>query len=371
MTLFANVTRPEVKSESQLLSVRDLRIEFNSRAGWIPVVEDAAIELSAGGTHALVGESGSGKTVTALSLLGLLPQPHGRVANGEILFEGRDLTQLSESQMRPLRGREIAMIFQEPMTSLNPAFTVGDQIAESVRLHLGYSRKAAWERAVEMVDLVGIPGARRRVKEYPHSFSGGMRQRVMIAMAIACEPKLLIADEPTTALDVTVQAGILQLLRKIQEQLGMAILLVTHDLGVVADFCDQVTVMYAGEAIEVASTSELFASPAHPYTAGLLMALPQRVLPGQELQAIPGVVPRPDQMPSGCRFRLRCPYMLEGLCDGTHPELMSLGGTQSTRCIRVNNGELGELVQPLPPQIGRPAPEPAHDRVPRDSEMQR
>ncbi|MGN7133839.1 ABC transporter ATP-binding protein [Rhodococcoides corynebacterioides] len=347
MTLLDDAPRSLGTGDS-LLAIDGLRVEFRTEAGWTPVVTDAHLDLAPGGTRALVGESGSGKTVTALSVLGLLPKHNSRVAAGTIEFAGDDLLGKSERQMQRIRGREIAMIFQEPMTSLNPVFTVGEQIAETVRIHRGTTRKRAWARAVEVLDLVGIPAAARRAKDYPHSFSGGMRQRAMIAMSIACEPKLLIADEPTTALDVTVQAGILALLRRLRSELGTAVLLVTHDLGVVADFCDDVTVMYAGEPVETGPVEPLFANPLHPYTSGLLASLPQRIAPGDDLVAIPGMVPRPEQMPVGCRFAPRCTHARAGVCDGDHPPLVPMGGDRSTRCVRVVGGELTNLLPPLP-----------------------
>mgnify|MGYP003457356802 FL=1 len=350
MTTVLPETATAQTTTGDLLSIRDLNIEFSSRGNWTRVVTDASLDLKAGGSLALVGESGSGKTVTSLSILQLLPKPNSRVSNGTINFNGTDLLTLPEQRMRQIRGGEISMIFQEPMTSLNPVFTVGDQIAETVRQHRGVSRKQAWARAVEVLDLVGIPAAARRAKDYPHSFSGGMRQRAMIAMAISCEPKLLLADEPTTALDVTVQASILQLLRRLQSELGMAVLLVTHDLGVVADFCDDVTVMYAGEPVEVTSVENLFERPAHPYSAGLLRSLPQRTPPGAELTSIRGMVPQPDQLPPGCRFAPRCDFAVAGLCDSIHPDIARLDAEQLTRCIRVANGELtsADLIGELP-----------------------
>ncbi|HQE45903.1 MAG: ABC transporter ATP-binding protein [Microbacteriaceae bacterium] len=354
MTITVPETTSAQRSGSELLSIRDLNIEFFARGKWTRVVSDAALDLKPGGSLALVGESGSGKTVTSLSILQLLPKNISRVTNGSINFDGRDLLKLSEAQMRDVRGGEIGMIFQEPMTSLNPVFTVGDQIAETVRRHRKVSRKEAWARAVEVLDLVGIPAAARRAKDYPHSFSGGMRQRAMIAMAISCEPKLLLADEPTTALDVTVQASVLQLLRQLQDDLGTAVLLVTHDLGVVADFCDDVTVMYAGEPVEVAPVDDLFGRPSHPYSAGLLRSLPQRTPPGEELTAIPGMVPQPDQLPPGCRFAPRCDFALAGVCDVEHPELVQLQGGQLSRCIRIANGDLTAAQLVAAPQ-GTPA----------------
>ncbi len=341
-----------------LLTVDDLRVEFAGESGWVPVVDGGRLAMQPGETRALVGESGSGKTITALSIMGLVPRPQGRVAAGQILFQGRDLRSLRQREMQEIRGRQIAMIFQEPMTSLNPAYSVGDQIAETVRRHLGLSRKDAWRRAVEMLELVGIPAAGRRAKEYPHVFSGGMRQRVMIAMAISCNPKLLIADEPTTALDVTVQAAILELLRRLRDELGMAVLLVTHDLGVVADFCEEVTVMYAGQSIEDAPTESLFERPRHPYTAGLLSAMPQSSLLGRDLVVIPGVVPRPDRMPPGCRFHPRCPHAAEGVCDTGEIDLLEVDRGRLTRCARVQRGELADSGEGVGASDGQLVDEP-------------
>jgi peptide/nickel transport system ATP-binding protein len=268
-----------------------------------------------------------------MSLMRLIPEPPGKIA-GSIRFEGKDLLQLSEREMRTIRGNDISMIFQEPMTSLNPAFTVGNQIAESVRLHRDVSRRAAWKRAIEMLDLVGIPDAHRRVRDYPHAFSGGMRQRAMIAMALACEPKLLIADEPTTALDVTIQAQVLDLMRSLQQSMGMAMLFVTHDLGVVADICDRVVVMYAGQVVEQAPVLDLFAHPGHPYTEALLASMPQAVALASRLHVIPGEVPSPDRLPSGCRFNPRCEYVVDRCVDTEVPLTPVLTGTGSVRCLR-------------------------------------
>lgn len=327
--------QPTRRDSGPLLDVQGLSIEFNTaKRGWVRVVRDASLTIAPGTARALVGESGSGKTVTSLSILGLLPKAQSRVATGSVMFAGRDLTKLSERGLRKVRGGDISMIFQEPMTSLNPAYTIGDQIAETVRQHRPVSRREAWARAVEVLDLVGIPAAARRARDYPHSFSGGMRQRASIAMAIACNPKLLIADEPTTALDVTVQAAILELLRNLQSELGMAVLLVTHDLGVVADFCQDVTVMYAGEAVETGDASSLFAHPRHPYTRGLIDSLPQQAGPGEDLVSIPGVVPLPWDMPQGCAFAPRCGHFLDGTCNQEHPPLATLPGGQQSRCLR-------------------------------------
>ena len=267
--------------------------------------------LDAGRTLGIVGESGCGKSVTALSIMGLVPQPPGRIAGGEILFEGRDLLKLTAAQMRELRGDRISMIFQEPMSSLNPAFTVGDQIAEVLLRHRKYSKRKAKDRAVEMLRRMRIPEPERRYDDYPHRLSGGMRQRAMIAMALACEPKLLIADEPTTALDVTIQAQILDLMRTLREETGTAIILITHDLGVIAELADDVAVMYAGRIVEHASVARLFAEPQHPYTIGLLGSIPRLHLEQDRLAAIEGQVPGPVRHAAGCRFAPRCPFAVE------------------------------------------------------------
>jgi oligopeptide/dipeptide ABC transporter ATP-binding protein len=306
------------------------------------VVEDVSFTVAPGETLGLVGESGSGKTVTSLSIMQLVPMPPGRFAGGSIEFDGQDLTRLPETQLRRLRGNDIAMVFQESMTSLNPAFTIGDQIAESVRVHRGLGRRAALDRAVEVLDLVGIPSPRERVHAYPHEFSGGMRQRAAIAMALACEPRLLIADEPTTALDVTVQAQVLALLRDLQQRFGMAMLFITHNLGVVADICDRVAVMYAGQIVEVADVDALFARPAHPYTAGLLRAMPQLGRRGERLAVIPGVPPMPWAMPAGCRFHPRCPHE-EPACQAAAPALGMLHGERLSRCLRADALVSGDL----------------------------
>ncbi len=277
-----------------LLEVRDLRTHFRTEDGVVRAVDGVSFDIHPGETLAVVGESGSGKSVTSLSILRLVPDPPGRIVGGSIRLRGRDLLGLSPAEMRAVRGREISMIFQEPMTSLNPVFTCGEQIAEAVRTHDRVPRRAARARAIEMLELTGIPLAAQRADEYPHQLSGGMRQRVMIAMALACRPSLLIADEPTTALDVTVQAQILELLEQLQGELGMAVLLVTHDLGVVAETADRVAVMYAGQIVEQAEVGRIFAAPAHPYTRALFAAIPRMDLDDQELAAIPGRVPPLD-----------------------------------------------------------------------------
>ena len=316
-----------------LLEVEDLAVEFLTDHGWVRVVDGVSFSVGAGETLGLVGESGSGKTVTSLSVMQLIPRPPGRIAGGSIRFEGRELLGLSDQELEALRGEAIAMVFQESMTSLNPAFTIGDQIGEVVRRHRGVSRREARVRALEVLELVQIPDPEARIDAYPHEFSGGMRQRAAIAMALACDPKLLIADEPTTALDVTVQAQVLDLLRSLQQRLGMGILFVTHNLGVVADLCDRVTVMYAGRIVETANVFDLFESPQHPYTEGLLQAMPQLGERGKRLAAIPGTPPMPWQMPDGCRFHPRCPYA-EAACAEQDVKLDDLGEGRSTRCRR-------------------------------------
>jgi peptide/nickel transport system ATP-binding protein len=314
-----------------LLEVAGLRTFFYSDAGVARSVDGVSFSVGRGETVGLVGESGCGKSVTALSIMRLV-RPPGRVEPGSrIRFDGRELTELSEAEMRKIRGNRIAMIFQEPMTALNPVFTVGDQIAEVARIHARASRREARERAVEMLEVVGIPSPHQRAKEYPHQLSGGMRQRVVIAMALVMNPALVIADEPTTALDVTIQAQILELLAGLQQRVGMSILLITHDLGVVAETCSRVLVMYGGEVVEEAEVKELFVAPHHPYTEGLLGAMP-RVGQGKErLATIPGTVPAPTDWPSGCRFRDRCRYSWER-CAVEHPPLYKLGATHVSRC---------------------------------------
>ena len=294
-------------SEPALLELRDLRTVFDTSEATVRAVDGVSFRLSSGGTLGIVGESGCGKSVMALSILRLLPVPPGRIAGGQILFEGRDLLALPEREMRALRGKSIGMVFQEPMTSLNPVYTVGRQVSEVLELHEHLSRKDAQARAVELLKMVGIPAPEQRVDSYPHELSGGMRQRVMIAMAIACRPQLLIADEPTTALDVTIQAQILDLLARLRAELGMGIMLITHDLGVVSEFVDEVLVMYAGKVVEHAPAAALFASPFHPYTKGLLASVPGASQQRRRLLTIEGMVPNLANLPAGCRFRDRCP----------------------------------------------------------------
>jgi peptide/nickel transport system ATP-binding protein len=331
---------PEAGDEP-LLAVSGLQVEFAGANGWLPVVEDVTFAINRGETLGLVGESGSGKTVSSLAILGLIPSSNGRVSHGSVEFEGRDLLRLSNEAMRQVRGNDIAMVFQEPMTSLNPAFTVGDQIATAVRAHRRVSRAVARARALEMLERVGIPDARRRLDDYPHALSGGMRQRAMIAMALSCDPKLLIADEPTTALDVTVQAQILDLMRSLQQELGTAILFVTHDFGVVADICDRVAVMYAGQIVEEAPVADVFAKPRHPYSEGLLVSMPQAASPGGRLTVIAGQVPRPGSLPTGCRFNPRCSYSADEcaaapvlLTVAASAEESAAATSGSVRCVR-------------------------------------
>jgi oligopeptide/dipeptide ABC transporter ATP-binding protein len=365
--------------DGPLLSVKNLSIEFLTDGQWFPVMEDATFTVSRGKTLGLVGESGSGKTVSALAVMGLLPTRGCRVG-GTARFEGRDLMRLSPGDLRQIRGNEIAMIFQEPMTSLNPAYTVGNQIAEQVRTHRRLSKAESWNVAVEMLDRVEIPHAATRARDYPHAFSGGMRQRVMIAMALSCSPKLLIADEPTTALDVTTQAQIVELLHTLQAEEDMAMIFVTHDLGVIADVADDVVVMYAGQIVERTGAHALFSRPSHPYTEALLSSIPQLTPPGEPLHFIPGMVPRPDQVPRGCRFHPRCSFATEA-CVSSAVSLRppTWAGTQQTggdssgeetgtvvsRCVRRDELTLaGAPAMAEPPKGPAPPVTPDAERRP-------
>jgi oligopeptide/dipeptide ABC transporter ATP-binding protein len=316
--------------QEPLLSVRELSTHFFTPGGAVKAVDEVSFDVPAGKTVALVGESGCGKTVTAYSLLRLVPPP-GRIVGGEIVFEGRDLLRLSEREMRALRGDRIAMVFQEPMTSLNPVFTVGEQIAESIRVHRGAGRRAARAQAIELLSRVRMPSPEARVDEYPHQLSGGMRQRVMIAMALACDPRLLIADEPTTALDVTIQAQILQLLRDLQAETGMSVLFITHDFGIVAETADEVVVMYAARVVERAGVRELFSRPLHPYTLGLFASLPALARGRARLSSIPGSVPDPLEFPPGCRFHPRCGRAIDA-CSRVEPTLRELCAGHFVAC---------------------------------------
>ncbi|MGE5270089.1 MAG: ABC transporter ATP-binding protein [Thiohalocapsa sp.] len=317
-----------------LLEIRGLKTYFDTEDGTVRAVDGVDLAIDRGETLGVVGESGCGKTVTAMTVLKLIAMPPGRIAGGEILWQGRDLVPLGPTQMRRLRGKDIGIVFQEPMTSLNPVYTVGEQIAEAVREHEGVGRRAALERAVEMLQLVHIPNPRRRVNDYPHQFSGGMRQRVMIAMALSCNPQLLIADEPTTALDVTIQAQILDLLGEMKDRLGMAIMLITHAMGVVAETAQRVVVMYAGKVVEEAPVIELFARPRHPYTQGLIRSIPRLDRAGDRtrLAAIPGVVPSLLEPPPGCRFAPRCAFAMPA-CTAAMPRLREVAPGHKVACI--------------------------------------
>jgi peptide/nickel transport system ATP-binding protein len=329
-----------------LLEVTDLRVVFDMPRGAACAVDGVDLSLMPGQTLCVVGESGCGKSVTALSIMGLVPSPPGRVS-GRIRFEGRDLLGLSRRELADLRGDRLAMIFQEPMTSLNPAFTVGTQLAEVLQRHRGMDAARAREAAIEMLRRVRIPAPERRIDEHPHRMSGGMRQRVMIAMALLCEPALLIADEPTTALDVTIQAQVLQLMRRLREETGTAILLITHDLGVVAEMADRVAVMYAGQVVEQAPVAALFAMPQHPYTVGLLGAIPSVDAPRARLAAIDGMVPAlTAAMPAGCRFAARCPFA-DGACHEQAPPLVEVAPGHRSRCLKAPLQALAATLPPL------------------------
>lgn len=339
--------------DKRLLEVNDLKVHFFTDDGVVKAVDGVTFHINKGETLAVVGESGSGKSVSSLATMRLIPNPPGKIVGGEILFRGkdgqvRDLTKQDEATMRKIRGNDIAMIFQEPMTSLNPVYTVGDQISEAIVLHQGKSKKEALDMAAEMLDLVGIPEPRKRLNNYPHQMSGGMRQRVMIAMALSCNPSLLIADEPTTALDVTIQAQILELMNKLRKEIGMSILFITHNLGVVAEMADRVVVMYAGRAVEEADVIPTYKKPLHPYTMGLLNSIPRLDLAAenqQRLEAIPGNVPNPLKLPTGCAFHPRCKYMVEGLCTSDVPALVDAGNGHMVRCVRWSEIQKGEGVK--------------------------
>jgi peptide/nickel transport system ATP-binding protein len=318
-----------------LLEIKGLKTHFKTDDGWLHAVDGVDLTVDSGETVAVVGESGCGKSVTAMTVLKLVPMPPGKIVAGQVLWQGRDLVPLPNEAMRKVRAKEIAIVFQEPMTSLNPVYTVGEQIAETLRLHEGLSRRQAIERAVEMLKLVHIPNPERRVHDYPHQFSGGMRQRVMIAMALSCSPKLLIADEPTTALDVTIQAQILDLLNELKARLGMSILLITHAMGVVAETAQRVVVMYAGKVVEEADVAELFAHPRHPYTQGLIRSIPRIDLAASHktrLEAIAGVVPKLIDPPEGCRFAPRCKHV-QPECRTTTPPLREAAAGHKVACF--------------------------------------
>jgi oligopeptide/dipeptide ABC transporter ATP-binding protein len=325
-----------------LLRIEGLHTHFFTDDGVVRAVDGVSYAIGARETLAVVGESGSGKSVTALSILRLVADPPGRIVAGKILFKDRDLVPLPQNEMRKIRGKEISMIFQEPMTSLNPVYTCGEQIIEAIVLHEDVDRKTARGRAIEMLRLVGIPSPEQRVDEYPHQMSGGMRQRVMIAMALACRPAILIADEPTTALDVTIQAQILDLLKRLQQELGMAVLLITHDLGVVAETADRVAVMYAGQVVEYCDAPAAFQRTLHPYTAGLLASLPRLGDRRATLRVIPGNVPNPARFPAGCRFHPRCP-VAQDRCRTEVPPILTFDGNHQSRCWRADEIAAGTL----------------------------
>ncbi|MCI4427566.1 MAG: ABC transporter ATP-binding protein [Burkholderiales bacterium] len=318
-----------------LLEIKGLKTHFKTDDGWLHAVDGVDLSIDAGETLGVVGESGCGKSVTAKTVMKLIDMPPGKIVAGQVLWQGRDLVPLGDEDMRRIRAKEIAIIFQEPMTSLNPVYTIGDQIAESIRLHEGLSKKAALERAVEMLQLVRIPTPKRRINDYPHQFSGGMRQRVMIAIALACNPKLLIADEPTTALDVTIQAQILDLIAELKGRLGMAVMLITHAMGVVAETAQRVVVMYAGKVVEEASVEQLFARPRHPYTQGLIRSIPRidtAATHKVRLEAIPGTVPKLINPAEGCRFAGRCKFVM-AKCHTATPPLRVVAPGHKVACV--------------------------------------
>ncbi|WP_017755469.1 ABC transporter ATP-binding protein [Calidifontibacillus oryziterrae] len=319
--------------KSPVLDVQGLRTSFFSEGEEVPAVDNVDFHINEGEILGIVGESGCGKSVTSLSIMGLIPKPPGKIVGGKILFHGEDLTLAKEKRMREIRGNEIAMIFQEPMTSLNPLFTIGNQLIEAIKIHnKNWGKQKARDRAVEILKLVGLPRAEELINEYPHQLSGGMRQRVMIAMAMVCGPKVLIADEPTTALDVTIQAQILGLMKRLNEELNTAIMLITHDLGVVAEVCKRVVVMYSGKIVEEGDVHTIFNNPKHPYTVGLIKSIPDMREKQDRLYSIPGNVPKPGSIKQGCRFAARCEYALDK-CKTQTPELFNVGSNHKVRCF--------------------------------------
>lgn len=325
--------------DDTLIQVKNLQISFKYDGVMTPIIRGVSFDIKRGETLGMVGESGSGKSVTSREIMRLIATPPARIDSGEILFEGRDILKMSDDELRSIRGNRISMIFQEPMTSLNPVYTCGDQIMEVIRLHKGVSKKEARQMAIEMLREVGVQSPETRVDCYPHELSGGMRQRVMIAMALSCSPTLLISDEPTTALDPTIQAQILQLIKDMKKKLNMSVLFITHDLGVVAQNCDRVVVMYAGKIVEVAEVCELFDHPAHPYTQGLIMSIPKMSSDVEELYSIDGSIPSFGSLPSGCTFGPRCPYFTEE-CTKSEPVLKDIGGGHLCACHRRSSGTL-------------------------------
>lgn len=329
----------------KLLEIKGLKTTFFTDDGQIPAVDDIDFSVHEGEILGIVGESGSGKSVTSLSIMGLIPSPPGKITGGEILLDGKNLAALSDKQMQKVRGKDVAMIFQEPMTSLNPLFTIGDQLKEAILIHQPkWSKKEAFARAVEIMKMVGLPRAESLLKDYPHQLSGGMRQRVMIAMALLCDPKVLIADEPTTALDVTIQAQILQLMKDLNKRLNTAVLLITHDLGVVAETCERVIVMYAGQIVEEAPIQEIFVNPKHPYTQGLIKSVPDMRYKKDNLYSIPGSVPKPGSIKVGCRFAARCEFAMDR-CQLETPPLYEAAEQHKSRCFLLEKQEVGQHVE--------------------------
>ncbi|MFJ7737602.1 ABC transporter ATP-binding protein [Lysinibacillus sp. NPDC097287] len=330
---------------NKLLEIIGLETTFFTDDGQIPAVDHIDFSVHEGEILGIVGESGSGKSVTSLSIMGLIPSPPGKITGGQILLGGKNLAKLTDKQMQKIRGKDVAMIFQEPMTSLNPLFTIGNQLKEAILIHHPkWSKKKAFARAVEIMKLVGLPRADELLKDYPHQLSGGMRQRVMIAMALVCEPKVLIADEPTTALDVTIQAQILQLMKDVNKRLNTAVLLITHDLGVVAETCERVIVMYAGQIVEEAPVNEIFNKPLHPYTQGLIKSVPDMRFKKESLYSIPGTVPKPGSIKVGCRFAERCEFAMER-CTKETPPLYTVSEHHKSRCFLLAEQEVSELVE--------------------------
>lgn len=316
--------------DKKLLEIKDLSVEYSTDNGIVRAVNNFNIVLNKGETLGIVGETGAGKTTTALGILRLVPDPPGKISSGEIFFEGKDLLKMKDTELREIRGNKISMIFQDPMTSLNPVMTIGEQIAEGIEIHQKLNKNEALDKANEMLELVGIP--KERAGEYPHQFSGGMKQRVVIAIALACNPNLLIADEPTTALDVTIQAQVLELMQDLKEEFNTAMILITHDLGVVAETCDNVAIMYAGEVIEFASLEQLFENPSHPYTQGLFGSIPNLEEDVKRLKPIEGLMPDPTDLPSGCTFHPRCPYA-EDICSKEWPDSTDIGDKHLVKCL--------------------------------------
>ncbi|MEE8298619.1 MAG: ABC transporter ATP-binding protein [Thermodesulfobacteriota bacterium] len=327
---------------NNVLDINNLNVSFGSGRNQVEVVSGVTLKIPEGKIVGVVGESGCGKTVTALSIMKLIPDPPGKITNGEILFDGENLLELSERDIRPIRGNRISMIFQEPISSLNPVFKVGDQIGESLRTHLNISKNEEKERVIELLKLVEIPAPEKRVSSYPHELSGGMCQRIMIAMALACHPQLLIADEPTTALDVTIQAGILELINELREKMGMSVLLITHDLGIIAEVADEVYVMYAGKIVEHATALDLFKRPCHPYTIGLLNSIPSYQEKKRKLNAIPGFIPSPKDFSDACRFQDRCPFVIKE-CREDEPPLRQITNYHNAACFRAEEVSEGRI----------------------------